>query len=130
MPQLTPSYEVFKGKIRQKITLFENEKVYINLLSVYDMLLCERMAKTVMLRLINEGFERPQALTVAENACLCVMCLTDATCDPIFTDAFELMEKLTAEDVLAVVRAYNVLRKEYLGFDELTYAELESLKKN
>lgn len=130
MAQLTYPFEVYKGKIRRRISLLGKEKVYINLLSVYDMLLCERSAKTLMLKLLNEGFERPQATTVAENACLCAMCLTDANFEPIFTDTSELMEKLTAEDILAVVRAYNALRKDYLGFDELSLAELDSLKKN
>ena len=130
MTQEIRPFEVYKGKIRRKIKLSQDEKVYMNLLSVYDMLLCERMAKTLVLKLLNEGFERPQATSVAENACLCVMCLTDANFEPLFTDTSELMEKLTAEDILAVVRAYNALRKDYLGFDELSPAVLDSVKKN
>lgn len=49
-------FEVFKGKIRRQISLLKNKKAYINLLSVYDMLLCERLAQTLVLKLINDGF--------------------------------------------------------------------------
>lgn len=130
MEKLNRPFEVYKGKIRRQISLFDNEKVYINLLSVYDMLLCERMAKTFVVRLINEGFERRQAITVAENACLSTMCLTDKNTEPIYLDADQLMRKLTAEDVLMIVKEYNLLRKDYMGFDELNSIEFENEKKN
>ena len=123
-------FEVFKGKIRRQINLLKNKKAYINLLSVYDMLLCERLAQTLVLKLINEGFERTQAKTVAENACLSLMCLTDYNSYPIFNDTSELINTLTAEDMLCVVKEYALLRKDYLGFDVLNDFEIEKLKKN
>ena len=123
-------FEVFKGKIRLQINLLKNKKAYVNLLSVYDMLLCERLAQTLVLKLINEGFERTQAKTVAENACLSLMCLTDYNSYPIFNDTSELINTLTAEDMLCVVKEYASLRKDYLGFDVLNDFEIEKVKKN
>lgn len=100
------------------------------MLSVYDMLLCERLAQTLVLKLINEGFERTQAKTVAENACLSLMCLTDYNSCSIFNDTSELINTLTAEDMLCVVKEYASLRKDYLGFDILNDVEIEKVKKN
>lgn len=124
------TFEVYKGKIRKRINLFGEKKTYVNLLSVYDMLICERMAKSLVTKLINEGFERIKAMTVAENACLSLMCLTDEFSDAVFSDVDSLMRTLTSEDVLAVVNEYNLLRKKYMGFDELDNVELEYVKKN
>ena len=123
-------FEVFKGKIRRQINLLKNKKAYVNLLSVYDMLLCERLSQTLVLKLINEGFEQTQAKTVAENACLCLMCLTDYNSYPIFAETSELINTLSAEDMLCVVKEYASLRKDYLGFDFLDDAEVKKVKKN
>lgn len=123
-------FEVFKGKIRRPVSLLKSKKAYVNLLSVYDMLICEKLAQTLTLKLVNEGFEQKQALTVAENACLCLMCLTDYNSYPIFEDTTELINRLTAEDMLCVVKEYRALRKDYLGFDVVDDFSLEKLKKN
>lgn len=130
MKNSSKPFEVFKGKIRRQINLLKNRKAYVNLLSVYDMLLCERLAQTLILKLINEGFERNQAKTVAENACLSLMCLTDYNSYPIFDDTSNLINTLTAEDMLCVVREYNSLRKDYMGFDVINNFEMEEIKKN
>ena len=130
MEKDTKPFEVYKGKVRRQINLLKNKKAYINLLSVYDMLLCERMSQTLILKLINEGFERNQAITVAENACLSVMCLTDYNSYPIFNNTTDLINSLTAEDMLCIVKEYNSLRKDYLGFDVLNNFEVEQIKKN
>lgn len=123
-------FEFYKGKIRKRINLFNNKVSYINLLSVYEMLICERMAKSLVVKLINEGFERRQAITVAENACLSTLCLTDEKAQNIFDNTTELMKELTAEDVLSIVKEYNMLRKEYMGFDEFNNEQLDYIKKN
>lgn len=124
------SFETFKGKIRKQINLLKNKKVYLNLLSVYDMLLCERLSQTLSIKLLNDGFDKKQATAVAENACLCLMCLTDYNSKPIFNNTSDLINTLTAEDMLCVVKQYYELRKNYLGFDILSDCELENLKKN
>ncbi len=124
------TFEMYKGKIRKQISLLDEKKKYVNLLSVYDMLVCERMAKSLITKLINEGFERVEATTVAENACLSLMCLTDEFFSPVFSDVDSLMRTLTSEDILKVVNEYNLLRKEYMGFDRLNNIELENIKKN
>lgn len=123
-------FEVYKGKIRRQVSLRKNKRVYINLLSVYDMLVCEKMAQTLTLKLINDGFEREKAAPVAENACLCVMSLTDYSFNPIFNNTKELMTTLTPEDMLTVAREYSALRRDYVGFDVLGSFEIEQLKKN
>ena len=130
MEKSTKPFEVFKGKVRRQINLLKNKKAYINLLSVYDMLLCERLSQTLALKLINEGFERTQATTVAENACLSIMCLTDYNSYPIFDDTTDLINSLTAEDMLAIVKEYDLLRKDYLGFDVMDDFSMKKLKKN
>ncbi len=124
------TFEFYKGKIRKRINLFSNKISYVNLLSVYDMLICERMAKSLVVKLINEGFERRKAITVAENSCLSTLCLTDENAQSIFENTADLMKKLTAEDVLFIVKEYNTLRKEYMGFDEFNNEQLECIKKN
>lgn len=128
-PKIKP-FEVYKGKIRKAINLPQNKKAYVNLLSVYDMLICERMSKSLILKLINDGVERSQATKVAENACLSVMCLTDHNSLPLFDNTKDLMNSLSAEDMLCIVKEYSELRKDYLGFDLLDEKELEQVKKN
>ena len=123
-------FEVYKGKVRRLVSLPQNKKVYVNLLSVYDMLLCEKMAQILALKLINEGFEKSQATTVAENACLSLMCLTNNDSLPLFENTKDLMDSLTAEDMLCVVKEYSSLRRDYLGFDLLDEIKLEQVKKN
>lgn len=130
MAEKTKPFEIFKGKIRRPISLLKNKKAYINLLSVYDMLLCERLSQTLILKLINDGFERTQAITISENACLSTMCLTDYHSYPIFDNTTDLINSLTPEDMLCVVKEYDALRKDYLGFDILNDFEIKKLKKN
>lgn len=130
MEKEVKEFEVHKGKIRRQVSLRKNKRAYINLLSVYDMLVCEKMAQTLTLKLINDGFEREKAAPVAENACLCVMSLTDYSFNPIFNNTNELMTTLTPEDMLTVAREYSALRRDYVGFDVLGSLEIEQLKKN
>lgn len=130
MNKIARPFEVFKGKIRRQIILFKNKKTYINLLSVYDMLLCEKISQTLTLKLINQGFDKDHATTVAENASLSTMCLTDYNSNPIFDNTSDLLNSLTPEDMLCVVKEYNLLRKDYLGFDSLNEVEFDCLKKN
>ena len=130
MTKIARPFEVFKGKIRRQIILFKNKKTYINLLSVYDMLLCEKISQTLTLKLINQGFDKDHATTVAENASLSAMCLTDYNSNPIFDNTSDLLNSLTPEDMLCVVKEYNLLRKDYLGFDSLNEVEFDCLKKN
>lgn len=129
MKSISNAFDIYKGKIRRKIVLSQNLTAFINLLSVYDMLLCERMAKILTIDLINDGFDKIHAQTAAENACLCTLCLSDEFSEPLFTDTQLLMKTLSAEDMLLVVKEYCSLRKDYMGFDKLDNIELESLKK-
>lgn len=128
MAKSSKSFEVFKGKVRRQIDLLKNKAVYINLLSVSEMILCEKYSRILISELVNEGFEQNKAVMLAENACLGWMCLTDCDSCRIFENTTKLMSALTSEDMLFVAKVYKSLRRDYLGFDVLNDSEFERIK--
>lgn len=117
------------GKVKKIINIL-GRTMYIKLLSVYEMMLCEKLAKNLVIDLINQGFDRTHARAVSDNVCLCMMCLVNENNGQIFTDPMSLMQDFHADELAAVALEYKLLRESMMGFDVLNSTTLEGLKKN
>ena len=120
---------LYNGKLRKPIKIV-NKTYYIKLLSVYEMLLCDRLSQSLVIKFINEGSERIKAQSIADNLCLCMMCLVDDKDNQIFDNTEAIMDAFTSDELVAVINKYNEFRKEYMGFDELNEENFQMLKKN
>lgn len=119
----------FKGSLRKPIDIL-NKSLYIKLLSVYEMMLCESTAQSLVIKFINEGLERSKAQSVAENICLCMMCLYNEDGSQVFSDVESVMVDFTPDELLLVINEYEKFRKEHMGFDKFNDQAFEMLKKN
>lgn len=119
----------FKGSLRKPIDIL-NKALYIKLLSVYEMMLCESTAQSLVIKFINEDIERNKAQSIAENICLCMMCLYNEDGDQVFSDVESVMVDFTPDELLLVINEYEKFRKEHMGFDKFNDQAFEMLKKN
>lgn len=121
--------KLHNGKLRKPIKILD-KVYYIKLLSVYEMLLCERLAQSLVVKFINEGSERISAQSIADNLCLCMMCLVNDKDEQVFNNTKIIMNTFTSDELVLVIDKYNEFRKEYMGFEDLNEESIQLLKKN
>lgn len=114
---------------KKPITL-GSRNMYIRLLSVYEALMCDTAAKKLSASLIDDGADKKIAQSIAENACLCSLCLCDKKNKPIFNNGLAAMASLTQEELIEVSKMYIELKNEFLDFHNLTATSLKEIKKN
>ena len=122
--------QLLGGKfIREPIELLSGI-FYINLMSVYEAILCESESRTLVEKLIADGADQRISKSVTENAALASFCLYDKNDNRVFKDAFNALSVLTPEELLRIANKYNEIQKRFLSFDKLTPKMLYKLKKN
>ncbi len=122
--------EFFGGNdIREPIFVL-GKKMYIKLLTVYEMVLCDTESSKLTEILINDGIEEDKAKVISENSCLVSMCLYSIKSKRIFKDGLDAMQSLTIEELNKITNEYIEVKNRFLSFGDLTLEEVNGLKKN
>lgn len=122
--------ELFGGNdIRESIFIL-GKRLYIKLLTAYEMILCSTMALELSSKIKKNGVEDEFATTIAENACLVYMCLYTIKDKRVFKDGFDALSSLTLEEMQKITDEYIKVKERFIDFSDLDYGMLEDLKKN
>ena len=122
--------EFFGGNdIREPIFVL-GKKMYIKLLTVYEMILCDTESSKLTETLINNNIEEDKAKVISESSCLVSMCLYTIKGKRVFKDGLDAMQSLTIEEINKVTNEYIEVKNRFLSFGDLTLEEINALKKN
>lgn len=97
---------------------------FLRLLSAYDLVRCTVNAKGLAMKLFGEQAGDGEELeALAGNGALAAFCVVDEQDQPVFQNAGQALEELTAEELTGIAECYARFRSESVG-------DFDNLKKN